>query len=169
MIQTYDRAAKEFAEHLLRTAEVPVEDFVSDPLPTLRWSRPAYAGFACPAAGIPPQPLKLGAPVRWWAIGADDGRLLVYALVSVISFSDSPLEGPVTVRPAGRSFSAAKEDHRLLGQLMTAAVPAFFGGESGDGNLRGDLAGVIGQVLPPELMPWYEALAPDFFDWLERQ
>ena len=95
--------------------------------------------------------------------------LLAYALTSEIPFPDPFPEGPVTVQPPNRSFSAVKEDRKLLGELMTAAVPAFFGGESGDGNLRGDLAGVIGQVLPPELMPWYEALAPDFFDWLERQ
>jgi hypothetical protein len=27
---------------------------------------------------------------------------------------------------------------------------------------------VLGQVLPPEAKPWYRALTPDFFDWLER-
>lgn len=168
MIRTYDQAAKEFGAHVLRTTEIPVEYYVSEPLPTLRWSRPAYAGFASPAAGIPPQPPKLDTPDRWLAIGAEDGRLLAYALVSVIPFPQSFPEGPVTVQATGRSVSAALEDRRLLAELMTAAVPAFFGGESGDSTVRRDLAAVIGQVLPREVMPWYRALATDFFDWLER-
>jgi hypothetical protein len=168
MIRPYDQAAKEFGAHLLRTAEVPVEHFVSEPLPTLRWSRPAYAGFAGPAAGIPPQPPKLGTPDRWWAIDAEIGRLLAYALVSVIPFAQSLPEGPVTMRAAGRPLSAAREDRRLLGELMTAAVPAFFSGESGDSTVRTDLTEVISQVLHPEVMPWYRALAQDFFEWLER-
>jgi hypothetical protein len=168
MIQPYERAAKEFAEHPLLTAEVPVEHFVSQPLPTLRWSRPAYAGFAGPATRTPRQPLELGTPDRWWAIGADHGRLLAYALVSVIPFAASIPEGPVTVQPTGRSLSAVREDRRLLGELLTDTVPAFFGGDSGDSAARGDLAEVLRQVLPAETMPWYRALTADFFDWLER-
>ena len=113
-----------------------MEHFISQPLPTLRWSRPAYAGFACPAARIPPQPLELDTPDRCWAISAEHGRLLAYALVSAIPFMDSMPEGPVTVRPAGRTLSAVREDRRLFGELMTAAAPAFFAGESGDRTVR---------------------------------
>jgi hypothetical protein len=168
MIQPYERAEKEFAEHLLRTAEVPVEYFVSQPLPTLRWSGPAYAGFAGPARRIPGQPLELGTPDRWWAISADHGRLLAYALVTAVPFAESIPAGPVTVRPAGLSLSAVRDGRRLLGELLTDVAPAFFGGEDGDTAAQGDLAEVIGQILHAEAMPWYRALTPDFFGWLER-
>ncbi len=168
MIQPYEQAAKEFAEHPLRTAEVPVEHHISHPLPTLRWASPAYAGFAGPAVRIPRQPLELGTPDRWWAIGAEHGRLLAYGLVSAVPFMDLMPEGPVTVPAAGRALSAVREDRRLFGELLTAMAPAFFAGESGDGTVRGDLAEILSQVLPAEVMPWYRGLTPDFFDWLER-
>jgi len=168
MIQPYERAAKEFTEHPLLTAEVPVEHFVSQPLPTLRWSRPAYAGFACPATRIPGEPLELDTPDRWWAIGADHGRLLAYALVRMIPFAESIAEGPVTVRSAGRPLSAVREDRRLLGELLNGAAPAFFSGESGDATVRADLAEMLSHVLPREARPWHVALTPDFFGWLER-
>lgn len=168
MIQPYELAAKAFAEHPLRNAEVPVEHFISQPLPTLRWARPAYAGFACPAARKPRQPLELDAPDRWWVTTAEHGRLLAYALVAAVPFMDSMPEDPVTVRPAGRALSAVREDHRLLGELMTAAAPAFFAGESGDRTIRSDLAEILSQVLPAETRPWYQGLTPDFFEWLER-
>ena len=109
MIQSYEQVAKAFTEHPIRIAEVAVEDFISPPLPTLRWSRPAYAGFACPAVRIPPQPMELGTPDRFWAISAEHGTLLAYALVSAIPFMDSMPEGPVTVRPAGRTLSAVRK------------------------------------------------------------
>jgi hypothetical protein len=168
MIQPYEQIAKEFAEHPLRAAEVAVEHFISQPLPTLRWSRPAYAGFACPAARVPGQPLQLGTPDRWWAIGAEDGRLLAYALVSAVPFADPMPPGPVTVRPAGRSLSAVREDRRVFGELLTEAAPAFFAGEAGDPAVRGDLAEMLRQVLPAEAMPWHRGLTGDFLDWLER-
>jgi hypothetical protein len=168
MIQPYERAEKEFAEHRIRTAEVPIEYFVSQPLPTLRWSRPAYAGFAGPARRIPGQPPKLGAPDRWWAISADHGRLLAYALVSAVPFAESIPAGPVTFRAADRSLSAVREGRRLLAELLTGLAPAFFGREDGDAAARDELAEVISQVLHAEAMPWYRALTPDFFGWLER-
>jgi hypothetical protein len=169
MIQPYDRVAEEFTGHPLRVAEVPVEHYISELLPTMRWSRPAYAGFAAPAAAAPGEPLEVDTPDRWWGIDARNGGLLVYARVFVMAFPESLPEGPVTVQPTSRTLSAVTEGQKLLGELLTAAVPAFFGGESGDSDLRGDLAEVIGQVLPEELMPWYKALVPDFFDWLERR
>jgi hypothetical protein len=168
MIRPYNQAAKEFGAHLLRAAEVPLNNFVSEPLPTVRWSLPAYAGFAGPATGISPEAPAYGTPDCYWGIGAEDGRLVVYARVEAIPFAPSLPEGPLIVQGTGRSLSAALEDRRLFGELMTAAAPAFFSGENGDSIVRGDLAEVLGQVLPSELMPWYRAFAPDFFEWLER-
>jgi hypothetical protein len=168
MTQPYERAYKKFAVHQIRIAEVPVEHFISQALPTLRWSRPAYAGFAGPAMRIPGQPFKLGTPDRWWAISADHGRLLAYALVSAVPFAESIPAGPVTVQPVVQSLSAVEEGHRLLAQLLTGLAPAFFGGENGDAAARDELAEIIGQFLHAEAMPWYRALTPDFFSWLER-
>ncbi len=168
MIHPYEQAVKELAEHPLLTAEVPVEHFVSWLLPTLRWTRPGYAGFACPAVRIPRQHMELGNPVSWWVLSAENGKLLAYALTSVIPFADQLPEGPVTVRSAGRTLAAVREDRRRLGELLTAAAPAFFAGESGDGTVRADLAEMLGLVLPAETVPWYRAMARDFFDWLER-
>ena len=167
MIQPYEQIAKEFAEHPVRTAEVPVEHFISQPLPTLRWSRPAHAWFACPAARIPGQPLELDTPERWWAIGAEHGRLLAYALVSAVRFADPMPKGPMIVRPVGGALSAVREDRRLFGALLTEVAPAFFAGERGDRTVRSDLAEILGQVLPADAMSWYQGLARDFFDWLE--
>lgn len=168
MTRHYDQVAKEFAEHPLRTAEVPMEHFTSRPLPTMRWSGPAYAVFACPAVRVPGEPLRLDVPDRWWVLDAQHGRLLAYALVSAVPFADPMPEGPVTVRPTGRALSAVREDRRLFGELLTEVAPAFFAGESGDSTLRSDLREMVAQVLPAEAMSWHRALTPDFFSWLEQ-
>jgi hypothetical protein len=168
MIQPYEQIAKEFAEHPVRVAEVALEHFVSCPLPTRRWSIPAYAVYTCPAARIPGEPLELDPPDSWLAIGAEDGTLLAYALVSVVPFADGLSEEPVTVQPVGRSLAAVREDRRRLGELMTEAAPAFFAGEGGDPAVRSDLAEMLSQVLPAAALPWDEGLAPDFFEWVRR-
>lgn len=168
MIQPYEQIAKEFAEHPVRMTEVPVEHFVSHPLPTLRWSRPAYAVYTCPAVRVPGEPLELDTPDGWLAIDAEHGTLLAYALASAVPFADGMPEGPVTVRPVGRSLAAVREDRRRLGELMTEAAPAFFAGEGGDPAVRSDLAEMLSQVLAAEALPWDEGLAPDFFEWVRR-
>lgn len=168
MIQPYEEITKEFAGHPVRAAEVPVGHHVSPLLPTRRWSLPAYAAYTCPAVRLPEEPLELDTPDSWLAIDAENGSLLAYALVSVVPFADRLPEGPVTVRPVGRSLAAVREDRRRFGELMTEAAPAFFAGADGDPAVRSDLAEMLAQVLPAEALPWDEGLAPDFFAWVRR-
>src|SRR5437764_15393128 len=68
----------------LRQAEIPVEHAVSLPIPTLRFGSPVYAGFASPALRQPEQPMRQGAPDRWWAVDARSGHLALYALATVV-------------------------------------------------------------------------------------
>src|SRR5260370_32366411 len=77
--------------HPVRHAEVPVEHALSLPLPTLRWSVAGYATFAGPAVRAPGRPMQLGAPDRWWVVGAQRRELAVYALTSSLPFASSPL------------------------------------------------------------------------------
>lgn len=164
----YAQARKGVVEHALRAAEVPLEHYVSTPLPTLRWETPAYAVFAAPAVRAPRQPLLIDAPDRWWAVGITRPRLLMYALVSAAPFSDAPPGGPVTVSPSGRPLSAVREDQRLFDALMDRALPSFLAGSPGDPTVRGDLAATLALVLPRECRDWSLALTPDFYTWLEQ-
>ncbi|WP_182906768.1 hypothetical protein [Microbispora sp. H13382] len=163
----YATIQEEFSQHALRSAEVPVEHYVSAPLPTLRWGTPAYAVFICPAARVRGMPPRLDAPDRWWAISAESRRSLVYALTKAVPYTPEPLTGPVVLSPTGRSLAALKEDARVLGELLDEAVPGFFRGEAVAAELREDLAAQLRAVLPGEVWPWHRALTPDLFAWLE--
>lgn len=163
----YEQIRKEFAGHPVRQAEVPVEHSVSLPLPTLRWGAPAYAVFAGPARRVPGSPLELSTPDRWWALAAGGHRMLAYGLVSAVPFADELPPGPVTVVPAARSVAQAREGLRVLGELMDEAAPLFFRGEPGDETVRRDLAEALSAEIAEALRPWYAALVPDFFAWLE--
>src|SRR5215470_12331995 len=74
--------------HPLRQSEVPVEHAVSLPLPTKRWGEPAYAFFASPAFRIPGKPVEQGPPDRWWAVKAHGGAIMIYALWSVVRYTE---------------------------------------------------------------------------------
>ncbi|MFD4722308.1 hypothetical protein ACFWOY_23300 [Streptomyces sp. NPDC058423] len=163
----YEQARKEFTTHAVAQAEVPVGHFVSLPLPTLRWADPGYAGFAAPAVRTPGQPLVLGTPDRWWALGGRRRALLAYGLTAAVPFSAELRAGPVTVVSAGRSVASARENLRMLDECLNEAAPAFFRGEPGTPVARGDLDELLAAVLPAETLPWYRALTPDFFNWLE--
>jgi hypothetical protein len=163
----YAQARKAFGEHAVRHAEVPVEHMVSLPMPTARWGAPGYAGFACPARRRPDEPLSLSAPDRWWLLGARRGKLLAYAMTAVIPFGLETAQERVTVTSPGRPVAAVLEDLRVLEETMETAIEPFFAGSAGDPVLREDLRAILGTQLPAEISPWYRALTPDFFAWLE--
>ncbi|MFJ3977261.1 hypothetical protein [Streptomyces sp. NPDC090021] len=164
----YEQIRKEFAEHPLRRSEVPVEHFVSPPLPTLRWGVPGFAVFASPALRRPRQPLRVDTPDRWWALAAGGGDLLVYATTRALPPASDAPAGPVTVAPTGRPISALREDQRLLDDLLDRCLPDFFAESSGDPGGRAELASMLPLLLAPELIPWARDLTPDFFSWLEQ-
>jgi hypothetical protein len=165
----YGQARAELAGHPLSVAEIPVGHEISLPVPTLRFGEPGYAWFAAPARRRPGQPLVLGAPDRWWALGAARRGLLAYGRTSAVPFSPEPLApARAELPPIARDLEAIGEDLRLLESLGDRAVPAFFAGEPGDPALRGDLLGVLTAHVTPPLTGWYRALAPDFFSWLDN-
>ncbi|MGW7356220.1 hypothetical protein ACWGI0_05975 [Streptomyces sp. NPDC054802] len=165
---SYEQARKEFTTHAVTRAEIPVGHFISLPLPTLRWGAAAgYAGFAAPAVRSPGRPLVLGTPDRWWVLAAGQRSLIAYGLTSAVPFSCDLPPGPVTVSSTRRSPTAAREDLRVLDECLREAAPAFFRGEPGASLARGDLAEALAAVLPTMTLPWYRALTPDFFSWLE--
>jgi len=160
----YDRIRKEFAQHPVRRAELPIGYETSLPLPTKRFGRPAYAGFAGPAEVAPGGPLWLGAPDRWWAIDAAEPRLVLYALTRTVPFSAIDPAAEVLIPVPGRTYEQAEEDLAVLTELMTPAAEAFFGPGAPP---EPDLAAVLRSVLPEPALDWYRALAPDFFAWLD--
>jgi hypothetical protein len=169
-LMTYAQARKEFGEHAVRRAEVPVEYTISLPMPTKRWTEPGYAGFACPAIRRPHQPLQLRRPDRWWLLGARHGELLVYGRTSALPFSVAVADSDesVVLPPSTRSVGTVLEDLRVLDETMEQATGPFFAGEPADATLCADLREIIrAQVQAQELLDWYWALTPDFFSWLD--
>src|SRR5262245_1516343 len=81
----------------LRQTEIPVEHYVSLPLPTKRWAEPGYAFFASPARRVAGQPMIQDAPDRWGVLAAHGGRLMVYALCEAISFVEGKPFASITV------------------------------------------------------------------------
>jgi hypothetical protein len=164
---SYAQIQADAVNHPIRRAEVPVEHAISLPLPTLRWTLPGYACFAGPARRVPGQPLRLRAPDRWWVLDARRHALLGYALTTAVPFAADLSPGEVEVTSTGRDVAARREDLKALGELVDVAARRFFAGETGDPVLRSDLIETLTTDHLREAEPWYRALTPDFFAWLD--
>lgn len=151
---------------LLRNA-VPIEYSRSLLLPTRRWDRPGYAGFANAASRAEERPVKEAPPDRWWLFSAEAPRLLAFVSTSVIPFADRPLE-TVSVDRAGTDIAALDEAWQRFAEAMEPLAAAFFDGE--DVASVGDAAEValdaFDSLVVEDLRPRYVALAPDFLSWL---
>ena len=151
----------------LRQAEIPVEHAVSLPMPTLRFGIPVYAGFASPAQRQPQQPMRQGAPDRWWAVDARSGHLLLYANVTIVTIAPDAHWETVTLPPVECSVGELRQGLAQIEEKMNGLVPVFFAGQAGDKADREALATALLKILPDPLIPQYRAVAPDFFAWLE--
>jgi hypothetical protein len=167
-LMSYGELRERQKSHLLIRSEVPTEHAVSLPLPTLAWSEPGYAYFAAPAVRRPNEPMRQGAPDRWWVITARGGRLLVYALCKAQSFPTGAQFAPQTLPRISVSRDQLQQSLKAVEAALEAQAPLFFAQESGNAAERKHLLDMLGELLPQPLLPQYRALCADFFSWLER-
>ncbi len=166
----YATLRKHQGSSAFRMAEIPIEHSISLGLPTLRWGRPAYAFFAGPALKRPNQPVRQGAPDRWWAVDPRSEHLLAYALVAVLPFAVDGAGadmGTVTLPPPDATIEQMRERLATIESMMDALASQFFNGESASGSARSALAELLTAHIPAPLLPPYRALTPDFWAWLE--
>jgi len=150
----------------LRRNEIPVGHYLSLPVPTLRFRRPAFAFFAAPAIHQPGQSAQALVPDRWWAVDAATKRLVVYAmdfampLVSIPATDDSVADAPDV------DIAMLEEALRNAVSLLDEAGARFFAGAPASAAVAEQLGRDIALLTPPVLRSFYESIAPDFFAWL---
>ncbi|MBO0790701.1 MAG: hypothetical protein J2P36_07100 [Ktedonobacteraceae bacterium] len=151
---------------MLFTEVVPVEYAVSLPLPTRRWSRPAYAAFASPARYHPGHPALQAPPDRWWIVDARSGNLILLAYWEILPFAAITWEN-LTLPSVTRSIEQQQEDLARLEICMDQLAPAFLSEQTPQKRVRQETRHLLHLMLPERLLPQYRALTPDFFSWLE--
>jgi hypothetical protein len=163
---SYSDARAQFGTHPIRISEIPVEHAISLPVPTLRCGEAGYAGFAGPARRVPHAPRQLGAPDRWWVLGAQRRGLLLYCRTTAMPFTGELSPEQVTLPLVTRDLAAVEEDLRVLDALMDRAAEEFFSGQPASTDAAADLLATLTAYVSPAVMGWYRGLAPDFFGWL---
>jgi hypothetical protein len=164
---SYKEIRKRQRTDALGQFEIPIEHAISLPLPTKRWAGPAYASFASPALRVPSQPLKQGAPDRWWVVDAQTGHLIVYALWNAMAYAEGVDWTTITLPEENRSIAQLRESLATIELLMDTLAPAFFADQPADETTRKALSEALSASIPEPLLPQYRMLAPDFFAWLE--
>jgi len=164
---SYEEVMKRRGADALKQQEIPDTHAVTLGLPTLRASRPGYAFFASPALRVPGRPQVQDPPDRWWVISAEDAKLLVYARQNALPFSSGQTFLREELTPPACTLEEFKARHRALRELLDAAAPIFFRGESISKQERSTILDLLSFLVPGQLRPQYEALVPDFFYWLE--
>lgn len=149
----------------VRAAEVPVEHAVSLPIPTLRLQTPAFIHFASPAFRDPEGPVWQSPPDRWWAIDATRGRLLIYSLVKVHSFTQQSF-ARVELHSNVQTVDDLRQLHSELDAAIDSVLADFFAAVPGDSAILARVLELLNRAIPAELMPIYRELATDFFRWL---
>jgi hypothetical protein len=140
-------------------------------MPTRRLGFPTWMWFSAPWLVRPGQS-EIGVPDRWWAIDAKTGRLAAYAREGAVSMLREGI-GRVAAKDgliALTSSSKAIEEQQSALSRLTAAIDRvaepFFEDRSAPKSNRNESVEALRAATPSEIMPFYEALTPDFFAWL---
>jgi hypothetical protein len=150
----------------LRKFVVPVEQSSSLPLPTFRCHGPGFASFASAAIGSPGQPMEQDVPNRWWVFDAKNGKLLLFAITQAMPFSDDKSWKPIAIESRFATVSEMQKAQQEIEGLVDELAPLFFAHQQAAAEKRAALLEALHRYVPPELMPQYQALVPDFFKWL---
>ena len=171
--KTYEQAEKWFASHPIRMHEVPISSWTSLPLPTRRWGQGSWAWFRA-AQVVRPGQSRIGDPDCWWAMDAKTGRLLAYAREDAIAvLHQSAASAPAKHDQVAATTQATSETEQrdALARLAAAidrVAEAFFENRWAPASNRQEVVQTLAFVTPREMIPFYRALAPDFFAWLEQ-
>lgn len=157
---------KKLLSHYINQYEVPVGYFTSIPLPSFRFEKPSYVMFASPSKMSPGKPVQLDVPNRWWAFDAVSCHLLFFAHTSIMPFSGQNFT-PLELEPSNRSLDEQEQLLFRLNGLLNLMCKQFFERATVDKVSQNSLHQTLDLLLPPSVLPVYQALAPDFFDWLK--
>jgi hypothetical protein len=149
--------------HALRLSDIPIESYVSLPLPSLRWHSPAYAIWVGPKVRRSQNVLAVGAPTQWWVLSAKAGQTNVFARYSALPFGSDDLPASATIDMPIDSRDVLARVEETLAELAMA----FFSGTLTSREVRQKFLDAFNEHVPADLSPWYRALTPDFFAWLE--
>ena len=145
-------------------AEADQNQIIAQFLPTARWHVPGFACFRCPATV---GSYDVSPPDRYWVFDANSGDVLIYARVEAQPFAaDMAAHGITLPPPVQRSRAESLADQKVFSDLLDLAAPAFFAGAPADPAVRRDLVAIAPRILEEQMLPWFRALAPDFFEWL---
>jgi hypothetical protein len=164
----YGEARDLLNRHPIRMSEIPVESYISLPMPTRRWPQAVWASFAAPAVRQPGQ-RSVAPPDRWWAIDARTGRLASFAHTSIVPLdatSASSSDDLIGMKPETRSVDEQKSDLIRMAKALDLVTDHFFEGRTAPASNRREAEAALRKAIPEQLMPFYRAMAFDFFDWL---
>ncbi|GAB3280522.1 hypothetical protein GCM10027347_55710 [Larkinella harenae] len=168
---TYKTIRRTVSTHYIRQAEVPTDYFVSLPLPTLRAGIPAFACFASAFIREIPEadsntPIRItySPPDRWWLLSARGQYLLQYTMCSLLNFTDRSFEH-FSVTDT-RSLVEVQKLLKTIEQYLETIVPAFFEKSPVSEETKKNLHEALTEFIPPQQLHIYDALVPDFFQWL---
>ena len=159
------------ASHCIRMAELPVESWVSEPVPTQRLGSAAWIWFSAPWL-MRPGRSEIGVPDRWWAIDAKTGQLAAYAKDATVPMLRERIDSAMVsdgLIMLTLNCATIDDQQRALARFAVAierVAEAFFEDRSAPISNRNEAAEALRAVTPKEIMPFYQALTPDFFAWL---
>ena len=155
------------ASNVLRQKEIPIEHYISLPLPVIAHGKNGYGYFACPTRRIVGEPgtpvqVEYGGVDRTWILSADGGALLKYDLV------DAPATATLTDPGNGASIAALKEMLTRVDKLMDELAPDFFQHGQADPTQKQELLRLLQSLIPAAIYPFYQQTSAGFLDWLAR-
>jgi hypothetical protein len=154
--------------NIRQQVDLPIGHSVSLMLPTLRFGVAGYAAFASPTVRGKENAVRQSPPDRWWLLDARRGTVAVFSLCSIHHFTDARFETVVLSRDMG-TVSELRQQLEELRQQMDVLAPLFFQRqEPADPEARPRLFSLLKSRIPEPLFTQHEAIAPDFFAWINE-
>jgi hypothetical protein len=138
----------------------------SIPLPTQRKGHYCYACYDNHILDVDANTIIHFPPDHWWLISAISGELLFFSHYEILPFAADMVFQKVTL---AKEEGTNVEVYKLLERIdiiINEVSPFFFNKTSPGKSKKEELAGLLNNFIPKELINRYCKLTPDFFKWL---
>jgi len=163
---SFSAIQRAWERHPLRIAVVPLERWISLPMPTMHYGRPAYVFFSASNPSPLAERKRIGPPDRWWVLAADHAEPMLFALCSVLPLGGREWSPTPLGEDSERTLEQIEVGYAQLQRAMDVVSVAFLSGGEASESSKCEVLTQLRSQLPESILEQHRAAAPDFFRWL---
>lgn len=164
-LKSYSIFRKNQFNSFIRQTEIPIENYISLPIPNIKNNKNLYTYFSCPTRRTEDEKrskmlVNYGSVNKKWSLFVDNGSIFDFESIDSTSTMD------IFIESGNLSVSELKRTIGEFDEKMDTLSNNYFNDLETTNIEKMIVYDLMEKIIPPQLMLIYKELNPNFFNWL---